>query len=101
MSFLFLTINHLGLPVSRFGKCGYKSPDVKTRGVGWGGRVWAAESVWHTEMLIRPLFQDVEGAGFWDRLVWVLSKVAKLFTSARRAAKETALDQCPGRGVGN
>lgn len=50
--------------------------------------VWVAEEVWHTEMLIRPLFKDAEGAGFWERLVWALSKVAKFSTS-------TALGQPP------
>ena len=62
--------------------------------------VWVAEEVWHTEMLIRPLFKDAEGAGFWERLVWALSKVAKFSTSTALGQpprlRETALSgRCP------
>lgn len=57
--------------------------------------MWAAW-VWHTELFIETLFEDVEGAGFWEKLVRVLSKVAKFLTSAHIGMKEAALNHHPG-----
>lgn len=57
--------------------------------------MWVAEWVWHTEMFIGPLLEDVEGAGFWEKMAWVLSKVATFLTSAHRGVKEAAPNQSP------
>lgn len=57
--------------------------------------MWVAEWVWHTEMFIGPLLEDVEGAGFWEKMAWVLSKVATFLTSAHRGVKEATPNQSP------